>query len=83
MLKLFILDNLSAFSSDTVFKICLSLEERGLLEENTERFSSYDDMFASLANALDDGDHVIVASENADYLAVKNALIGENNMVEE
>ena len=75
MLKLFILDNLSAFSSDTVFKICLSLEERGLLEENTERFDSYDDMFASLANALDEGDHVIVASENADYLAVKNALI--------
>ena len=75
MLKLFISDNLSAFSSDTVFKICLSLEERGLLEENTERFGSYDDMFEALANALEDGDHVIVASENADYLAVKNALI--------
>lgn len=75
MLKLFILDNLSAFSSDTVFKICLSLEERGLLEENTERFDSYDDMFEAVANSLDDGDHVIVASENADYLAVKNALI--------
>lgn len=75
MLKLFILDNLSAFSSDTVFKICLSLEEKGLQEENTERFDSYDDMFASLAVSLEDGDHVIVASENADYLSVKNALI--------
>lgn len=75
MLKLFILDNLSAFSSDTVFKICLSLEDRGLQEENTERFDSYDDMFESLATALEDGDHVIVASENADYVAVKNALI--------
>lgn len=75
MLKLFILDNLSAFSSDTVFKICLSLEEKGLQEENTEKFDSYDDMFASLAVSLEDGDHVIVASENADYLSVKNALI--------
>ncbi len=75
MLKLFILDNLSAFSSDTVFKICLSLEEKGLQEENTENFDSYDDMFASLAVSLEDGDHVIVASENADYLSVKNALI--------
>ena len=75
MLKLFILDNLSAFSSDTVFKICLSLEEKGLHEENTEKFDSYDDMFASLAVSLEDGDHVIVASENADYLSVKNALI--------
>ena len=75
MLKLFISDNLSAFSSDTVYKICLSLEEKGLQEENTERFDSYDDMFEGLAAALEDGDHVIVASENADYLAVKNALI--------
>jgi hypothetical protein len=75
MLKLFILDNLSAFSSDTVFKICLSLEEKGLQEENTEKFESYDDMFASLAVSLEDGDHVIIASENADYLSVKNALI--------
>ncbi len=75
MLKLFITDDLSAFSSDTVFKICLSLEERGLLEENTEKFSSYDDMFASLAASLEDGDHVIVATENSDYLSVKNALI--------
>ena len=75
MLKLFILDNLSAFSSDTVFKICLSLEEKGLQEENTEKFDSYDDMFASLAVSLEDGDHVIVASENVDYLSVKNALI--------
>lgn len=75
MLKLFILDNLSAFSSDTVFKICLSLEENGLQEENTEKFDSYDDMFEALAVSLEDGDHVIVASENADYLSVKNALI--------
>ena len=75
MLKLFILDNLSAFSSDTVFKICLSLEEKGLQEENIERFDSYDDMFDAIATALEDGDHAIVASENADYLAVKNALI--------
>ena len=75
MLKLFILNDLSAFSSDTVFKICLSLEDRGLQEENTERFDSYDDMFETLAVSLEDGDHVIVASENADYTAVKSALI--------
>lgn len=75
MLKLFITDDLSAFSSDTVFKICLSLEDKGLQEENTEKFSSYDDMFASVAASLEDGDHVIVATENSDYLSVKNALI--------
>ena len=75
MLKLFTLDNLSAFSSDTVYKICLSLEEKGLQEENVERFDSYDSMFEAVAVSLEDGDHVILASENIDYTAVKSALI--------
>ena len=74
-MKLFILDNLSAFSSDTVYKICLTLEERGLPEENTQSYDSYDTMFESLAVALEEGEHVIVASENTDYVAVKNALV--------
>ena len=74
-MKLFILDNLSAFSSDTVFKICLSLEERGLQEENIERFDSYDTLFETAATALEDGEHVIIASESGDFVSVKNALI--------
>ena len=74
-MKLFILDNLSAFSSDTVYKICLTLEDRGLQEENTESFDSYDSMFEALAASLEEGEHVIVASENTDYVAVKNALV--------
>lgn len=74
-MKLFILDNLSAFSSDTVYKICLSLEDRGLQEENTLSFDSYDTMFESLATALEEGEHVIVAAENTDFVAVKNALV--------
>lgn len=74
-MKLFILDNLSAFSSDTVYKICLTLEDRGLQEENTESFDSYDSMFEAVAAALEEGEHVIVASENTDYVAVKNALV--------
>ena len=51
-MKLFILNSLSAFSSDTVFKICLSLEEKGLAEENIERFDSYDDLLDAIAKAL-------------------------------
>ncbi len=75
MMKLFILDNLSAFSSDTVYKICLSLEERGLQEENIERFDSYDALFETAATALEDGEHIIIASESGDFVSVKNALI--------
>ena len=74
-MKLFILDNLSAFSSDTVFKICLSLEERGLQEENIERFDSYDTLFETAAVSLENGEHVIIAAESSDFVSVKNALI--------
>lgn len=75
MMKLFTLDNLSAFSSDTVFKICLSLEERGLQEENIEKFDSYDALFEAAATSLEDGNHVIIAAESNDFVDVKNALI--------
>ncbi len=75
MMKLFILENLSAFSSDTVYKICLSLEEKGLQEENIERFDSYDAMFEAAASSLEDADHIIIAAENEDFLSVKSALI--------
>ena len=75
MIKLFILENLSAFSSDTVFKICLSLEEKGLQEENVGKFQSYDEMFEAISASLSDGDHVIIAAENRDYPDVKGALI--------
>lgn len=75
MMKLFILENLSAFSSDTVFKICLSLEEKGLQEENIEKFDSYDAMFEAASVSLQDGEHIIIAAENGDFLDVKGTLI--------
>lgn len=82
MMKLFILNDISAFSSDTVFKICLTLEEKGLAEENIERFASYDDLLESLGAELEDGEHIIVAAENNDYNIVKRALIGRLGMTE-
>lgn len=75
-MKLFILNDLSAFSSDTVFKICLSLEEKGLAEENIEKYENYDALLESLVTALEDGEHVLVAAENNDYVMLKRALIG-------
>ncbi len=75
-MKLFILNDISAFSSDTVFKICLTLEEKGLAEENIERFASYDDLLEALVPSLEEGEHIIVAAENNDYNLVKRALIG-------
>lgn len=75
-MKLFILNDISAFSSDTVFKICLSLENKGLSEENVVRFDSYDALLDALTPALEQGEHILVGAENNDYISLKRAVIG-------
>ena len=76
-MKLFILNELSAFASDTVFKICLTLEEKGLAEENIEKYANYDELLDSMITALEDGEHVLVAADNNDYNLVKRAVTGK------
>lgn len=77
MIKLFTLENLSPFSSDAVYKICLSLEEYGMTDENIKSFQSYDEMFDSVIYALESGDEIVVAAETADYNPVKRDLISK------
>ena len=75
MIKLFTLENISAFSSDAVYKICLSLDDYGLLEENMQGFETYDAMLTAANFTVMDGDHAIVAVEPNDFLSVKRSLI--------
>lgn len=82
MIKLFTLENLSAFSSDAVYKICLTLEPYGLLEENLQSFDNYDAMLNASRFAAEDGDTVLVAAETGDYLSVKRSLISKLNLAE-
>ncbi|MBQ8503510.1 MAG: hypothetical protein IJ491_04440 [Clostridia bacterium] len=77
MIKLFTLRNLSAFSGDAVYKICLSLEDFGLTEEKTVTFDSYDELFSEAVVALERGEHILVAAENSDYNSFKRDLIGK------
>ena len=72
MLKLFTLENLAAASADAVYKICLSLEEYGLTQENVGAFESYEAMFNAAIYALEDGDDVLLAAEDEDFNAVKH-----------
>lgn len=76
MIKFFTLRNLSAFSADAVYKICLSLEEFGLAEEETVTFDSYDELFDEAIVALERGDHVLVGVDNSEYNPIKRDLIG-------
>ena len=77
MIKLFTLKNLSAFSADAVYKICLSLEKYGLTEENTLSFESYDELFDRALYSLQDGDRAVLAVDTADFCSVKRELIGK------
>lgn len=77
MIKLFTLENLSAFSADAVYKICLSLESYGLTDDCVFTFDSYDELFDAAAASLQDGDRVIIGADSADYNSVKREIIGK------
>ncbi len=77
MIKLFTLKNLSDFSSDAVYKICLALEQYGLRQDQTVEFDSYDELYYESILALEKGEHIIVAAENEDYNEFKRELIGK------
>lgn len=75
MIKLFTLDDISAFSSDTVYKIGLAAEPFGLRDENIQSFSSRDALCDEVLVAAQNGDYVIVAAERGSYNNFKRELI--------
>lgn len=77
MIKLFTLENLSAFSADAVYKICLTLEGYGLTDDRVFTFENYDELFDAAVNSLQDGDRVIIAADSSDYNSVKREIIGK------
>ncbi|MGN1418121.1 MAG: SpoIID/LytB domain-containing protein [Acutalibacteraceae bacterium] len=74
MIKLFTLGNLSAVSSDAVYKICLALDDYGMSDENIFSFDGYGSLFDATVSSLDMGDYVIIAAEPQDYTDVKRYL---------
>lgn len=77
MIKLFTLKNISAFSSDAIYKVCLALDGQGFAEENTVQLESYDDIFTKALSSLEQGDHAIIAVETGDYINAKKELISK------
>ena len=75
MIKLFTLETLSAFSADAVYKICLSLDGYGFSEEDRQSFEGVDALLTAASFAVEDGDDVILAVENDDYLPLKAKLL--------
>lgn len=73
MIKLFTLKNVSPYAEDAVYKICLALDKFDLCEETA--FENYDELTESALQALDQGQHIIIAAENGNYNQLKKAVI--------
>lgn len=77
MIRLYTLKDISAFSADSIYKICLALDKFGLSEENIEDFEGYGEMFESVMSSLENGKHIIVAAEHTDFIQAKKDLISK------
>lgn len=75
MIRLFTLDDISAFSSDSVYKIGLVAEDFGLSDDNISSFASYDELCDEALVAVQNGDYIIVACETGNYNRNKRELI--------
>ncbi len=75
MIRLFTLDDISAFSSDTIYKIGLAAEKYGLTDENISAFPTHETLYNETLLATENGDYVIVACETEDYNLTKRELI--------
>ncbi len=75
MIRLFTLDDISAFSSDAVYKIGLAADAFGLTDENISSFPSRDALCDEALVAVQNGDHIIVAHERTGYNSCKRELI--------
>lgn len=77
MIRLFIMDDISAVSSDAVYKIGLAAEKYGLSDENVTSFPTHDMLYNEALVATEKGDYVLVAFENDDYNTGKRELIAK------
>ncbi len=75
MIKLLTLKNVSPYAEDALFKICLTLDKLGLIEDTD--YESYDELLEGAKKALQGGEHVIVAVDTTDYNQVKGTFISE------
>lgn len=77
MIRLFIMDDISAVSSDAVYKIGLAAEKYGLSDENVTSFPTHDMLYNEALVATEKGDYVLVAFETEDYNTGKRELIAK------
>lgn len=75
MIKLLTLKNVAPYAEDAVYKICLTLDKYSLCEDTD--YENFDELLKSAAAALESGEHIIIATETANYNQLKETLIKE------
>ena len=69
MIKLLTLKNVSPYAEDALFKICLNLDKFTLTEDTD--YENYEELLNGAKESLQNGEHIIVAVDTADYNMVK------------
>ena len=75
MIKLLTLKAISPYAEDTVYKICLSLDSYGLIEDRD--YENYEELTKAAEEALQKGEHIIIAAEDASYNQLKDTFLSQ------
>lgn len=81
MIKLLTLKNVSPYAEDALFKICLNLDKFTLTEDTD--YENYEELLNGAKESLQNGEHIIVAVDTADYNMVKESFISNLAIVHE
>ena len=81
MIKLLTLKNVSPYAEDALFKICLNLDKFTLTEDTD--YENYEELLNGAKESLQNGEHIIVAVDTADYNMVKETFISNLAIVHE
>lgn len=81
MIKLLTLKNVSPYAEDALFKICLELDKLKLTEDTG--YENYDALLEAAKEALQNGEHIIVAAEAASYNQIKETFLSELSIEQE
>lgn len=75
MIKLLTLKAISPYAEDTVYKICLTLDSYGLIEDR--EYENYEELTKGAIDSLEKGEEIIVAAETASYNQLKDTLLSQ------
>lgn len=75
MIKLLTLKAISPYAEDTVYKICLNLDNYSLSEDRG--YENYEELTKGAIASLEKGEEIIIAAETSSYNQLKDTLLSQ------